>query len=314
MREQFLYVEKYRPHTVQDMILPEDLKATFQSYVDKGNIPNMTLVGGPGIGKTTVAKAMCDELGIDYIVINGSLDLNKDALRNDVQQFASSVSFTGGRKMVIVDEADGLSTAVQAALRAFTEEFAANCGFIMTANFGNRIIEALQSRCPIVHLKIKSADKPKMAVQFMKKAAEILDAEGVTYTKEALAAVIQRFFPDFRRILGELQKYGSETGHIDSGALVDFQDENITTIVDFLKSKNFSAMRKWVGENSDMDTTTFFRALYDKLVPMMIPSSAPELVLLLGEYQYKAAFVADQEINTAALLTEIMAACTFKDS
>ena len=313
MREHFLLVEKYRPHTVKDTILPDDLKATFQSFVDKGNIPNMTLVGGPGIGKTTIAKAMCDELGIDYIVINGSLDLNKDALRNDVQQFASSVSFTGGRKMVIVDEADGLSTQVQGALRAFTEEFAANCGFILTANFGNRIIEALRSRCPIVTLKIKSADKPKLAVQFMKRAQEILDKEGITYSKEALAAIIQRFFPDFRRVLNELQRYGSATGTIDSGALVDFKDESVVAVKALLKERNFTGMRKWVGENSDIDITTFFRALYDKLVPDMDPTSAPQLVMILADYQYKAAFVADQEINTAAALTEIMANCTFKD-
>ena len=313
MREHFLYEERYRPHTVKDTILPDDLKKIFQSYVDQGNIPNMTLVGGPGVGKTTIAKAMCDELGIDYIVINGSLDLNKDALRNDVQQFASSVSFTGGRKMVIVDEADGLSNAVQGALRAFTQEFAANCGFIMTANFGNRIIEALRSRCPVVNLRIKSADKPKMAVQFMKKAAEILDAEGITYTKEALAAVIQKFFPDFRRVLGELQKYGSAAGTIDSGILADFKDENVAAIKTMLKERNFTGMRKWVGENSDIDVTTFFRALYDKLVPDMDSSSAPQLVMILADYQYKANFVADQEINTAACLTEIMANCTFKD-
>ncbi len=312
MREQFLYVEKYRPHTVADTILPESLKATFQSYVDKGNIPNMTLVGGPGIGKTTIAKAMCDELNIDYIVINGSLDLSKDALRNDVQQFASAVSFTGGRKMVIVDEADGMRGDVQGALRAFTEEFSANCGFILTANFGNKIMEALRSRCPPVNLTIRKDDKPQMAMQFMKRCQSILDKEGVTYSKEALAAVIQKYFPDFRRTLGVLQEYASATGTIDSGALVDLADESIDAIKKLIKEKNFSGMRKWVGEHSDMDTTVFFRALYDKITPDLEPNSAPQLVLILADYQYKAAFVADQEINTAAALTEIMASVIFK--
>lgn len=312
MREQFLYVEKYRPHTVADTILPDALKATFQSFVDKGNIPNMTLIGGPGIGKTTIAKAMCDELGIDYIVINGSLDLNKDALRNDVQQFASSVSFTGGRKMVIVDEADGLRGDVQAALRAFTEEFAANCGFILTANFGNRLIEALLSRCPAVSLSIKKADKPQMAMQFMKRCASILDQEQVSYTKEVLAAVIQKHFPDFRKTLSVLQHYASATGTIDTGILVDLADESVDAVKKLLREKNFTGMRKWVGEHSDMDQTMFFRALYDKLVPDLEPNSAPQLVMILADYQYKAAFVADQEINTAACLTEIMASVVFK--
>lgn len=312
MREQFLYVEKYRPKTVAETILPEAMKATFQSFVDKGNIPNMTLVGGPGIGKTTIAKAMCDELGIDYIVINGSLDLNKDALRNDVQQFASSVSFSGGRKMVIVDEADGLRGDVQGALRAFTEEFSANCGFILTANFGNRIMEALRSRCPVVDLKIRKDDKAQMAMQFMKRCMTILDKEGITYSKEALAAIVQKNFPDFRKTLGILQSYGSATGTIDSGALIDLTDDSVNAVKKLLKEKNFSGMRKWVGEHSDMDTTAFFRALYDKLVPDLEPNSAPQLVLILADYQYKSAFVADQEINTAACLTEIMASVIFK--
>lgn len=312
MREQFLYVEKYRPKTVADTILPDNLKATFQSFVDKGNIPNMTLVGGPGIGKTTIAKAMCDELGIDYIVINGSMNAGIDVLRNEIMQFASSVSFSGGRKMVIIDEGDYLSALVQAAMRNFMEEYANNCGFIITANYGNRIIDAIRSRAPVINLKIAAADKPKMAVQFMKRAQEILENESISFQKEALAAVIQRHFPDFRRVLNELQRYGSATGSIDSGILVDLKDESITQIRDLLREKNFSGMRKWVGEHSDMDQTTFFRSLYDKLLPELEANSAPQLVLILADYQMKAAFVADQEINTAACLTEIMASVVFK--
>lgn len=313
MREHYLWVEEFRPHTIADTILPESLKATFQSYVDQGNIPNMTLVGGPGIGKTTVARALCDSMNIDYIVINGSMNAGIDVLRNDIANFASSVSFTGNRKMVILDEGDYLSTNVQAALRNFMEEFAKNCGFIITANFGNRILEAIRSRAPVVNMKIANEDKPKMALQFMKRCMVILDEKGITYSKEALAAIIQKGFPDFRKVLNELQRYSSATGTIDSGALIDLKDENISVIKNLLKEKNFTGMRKWVGENSDIDTTTFFRALYDKMLPELDTSSAPQLVMILADYQMKAAFVADQEINTAACLTEIMANCGFAD-
>lgn len=313
MREHFLYVEKYRPHKVADTILPDHLKATFQSFVDKGNIPNMTLVGGPGIGKTTIIKAMCDELGIDYIVINGSMNAGIDVIRNDIQNFASTVSFAGGRKMVIIDEGDYLSSNVQAALRNFTEEFSANCGFVITANFPNRIMDALRSRCPIVNMKISGEDKATMAVQFLKRALWILDQEGVEYDKAAVASVIQRYFPDFRRVLNELQRYGSATGKIDSGVLVDLKDESVKAVLDFLREKNFTSMRKWVGEHSDLDTTTFFRALYDKIIPEVDNASAPQAVLIIADYSYKANFVADQEINTAACLTELMASLTFKD-
>lgn len=312
MREDFLWVEKHRPKRVADTVLPEHLKDTFQQFVKQGNIPNITLAGPPGGGKTTVAKAMCDELDADYIVINGSLNAGIDTLRNEIQQFASSVSFSGGRKYVILDEADYLSTAVQAALRNFMEEYSSNCGFILTCNLKNRISDAVLSRAPVIDLKVPAADKAKIAVQFMKRVQEILDSEGVSYQKEALAAVIQRHFPDFRKTLNTLQRYAAATGTIDSGALVDLQDASLSTLKDFIRTKNFSSMRKWVGENSDIEPSVFYRALYEKLAPDLEPNSAPQLVLILADYQFKSAFVADQEINTTACLTEIMASVVFK--
>jgi DNA polymerase III delta prime subunit len=308
----FLFVEKFRPNKVADVILPESLKATFQAFVDKGEIPNMTLVGPAGTGKTTIAKAMLHEIGADYIVINGSMNAGIDTLRNDIMQFASSVSFSGGRKYVILDEADYISGAVQAALRNFMEEYSSNCGFILTANFENRIIEPLHSRAPIIRIKIPSDEKAKIASQLMKRTIAILNEEGIAYTKEAVATLIQRYFPDFRRILNEIQKAAAATGEINETSILGMNDEKVNAVVKFLREKDFTIMRKWVGENSDLDQTSFFRSLYEKVVPMLIPSSGPELVILLGEYQAKSAHVADQEINTAALLTEVMATCTFK--
>lgn len=312
MRDDFLWVERYRPKTVSDTILPASLKQTFQQFVDQKNIPNLLLSGRAGVGKTTIARAMLEELGSDYLIINGSMNGNIDTLRNDIKQFASSVSFYGGRKYVILDEADYLNpNSTQPALRNFMEEFSKNCGFILTCNYINRIIEPLHSRCSVVEFKIDKEEKPKMAGSFFKRVCHILDEERVEYDQKAVIEVIKKFFPDWRRVLNELQRY-SATGKIDSGILVNFSDENLKHVVELIKQKNFTEIRKWVGENSDIDTTTFFRKLYDTASEYMKPSSIPQLVLILADYQYKAAFVADHEINILACLTEIMVEGEFK--
>jgi DNA polymerase III delta prime subunit len=259
-----------------------------------------------------VARAMLEELGADYLIINGSMNGNIDTLRNDIRQFASSVSFYGGRKYVILDEADYLNpNSTQPALRNFMEEFSKNCGFILTANFSNRIIDPLHSRCSVVEFKIEKEDKPKMAALLFKRAQQILESEGIDNDPKAVAEVVKKFFPDFRRVLNELQRY-SATGKIDSGILVNFTDEKLKGLIELIKQKNFTEIRKWVGENTDIDTTTFFRKLYDAASDYMKPSSIPQLVLILANYQYKAAFVADQEINILACLTEIMVEGEFK--
>ena len=311
MLEEFLWVEKYRPKTVADTILPDNLKVVFQQFVDQKNIPNLILSGSAGVGKTTVAKAMCEELQCDYIVINGSMNGNIDTLRNDIAKFASSVSLTGGRKYVILDEADYLNAqSTQPALRNFMEEFSANCGFILTCNFVDRIIEPLHSRCSVVKFKIPKSELPELAKQFMRRVCGILETENVDYDKAAVAEVIKRHFPDWRRVINELQHY-SATGRIDTGILRNFSDESLGKLISYLKDKNFTAVRKWVGE-SDMDTTEFFRAFYDKAEDMMLANSIPILVLHLAKYQYQNAFAADPEINLTACLTEIMADCNFK--
>jgi DNA polymerase III delta prime subunit len=312
MSSDFLWVEKYRPKTISDAILPPSLKQTFQQFVDQENIPNLLLCGRAGVGKTTVARAMLEQMGADYLVINGSMNGNIDTLRNDIRQFASSISFYGGRKYVILDEADYLNpNSTQPALRNFMEEFSKNCGFILTANFSNRIIDPLHSRCSVVEFKIEKDDKPKMASLLFKRAQQILESEGVDFDPKAVAEVVKKFFPDFRRVLNELQRY-SATGKIDSGILVNFTDEKLKGLVELIKQKNFTEIRKWVGENPDIDTTTFFRKLYDTASDYLKPSAIPQLVLILAAYQYKAAFVADQEINILACLTEIMVEGEFK--
>lgn len=312
MSSDFLWVEKYRPKLIADTILPPSLKQTFQQFVDQQNIPNLLLCGRAGVGKTTVARAMLEELGADYLIINGSMNGNIDTLRNDIRQFASSVSFYGGRKYVILDEADYLNpNSTQPALRNFMEEFSKNCGFILTANFSNRIIDPLHSRCSVVEFKIEKDDKPKMAALLFKRAQQILESEGIEYDPKAVVEVVKKFFPDFRRVLNELQRY-SATGRIDSGILVNFTDEKLKGLIELIKQKNFTEIRRWVGENTDIDTTTFFRKLYDAASDYMKPSSIPQLVLILAGYQYKAAFVADQEINILACLTEIMVEGEFK--
>jgi len=312
MKEELLWVEKYRPKKIEDTVLPKDLKDTFQEFVSQDKIPNLLLTGRAGTGKTTVARAMLEELGHDYIVINGSLNGNIDTLRNEIRSFASSVSFSGGRKYVILDEADYLNpNSTQPALRNFMEEYSKNCGFILTCNFKNRIIEPLHSRCSVVEFKIPKDDKPKLAAQFFKRVCSLLSQEQVEYDQKVVAGVVEKYFPDFRRTINELQRY-SVTGKIDSGILSNYKEETLKEVLEHLKAKSFTNVRKWVGENSDVDTTTFFRSLYDTASEYLKPSSIPQLVLILAEYQYKAAFVADHEINLTACLTEIMVECEFK--
>lgn len=311
MLEEFLWVEAYRPKTVQETILPEALKATFQEFVNQGNIPNLLLSGSAGCGKTTIARAMLEELGCDYIVINGSMNGNIDTLRNDIKSFASSISLTGGRKYVILDEADYLNAnSTQPALRNFMEEFSKNCGFILTCNFKNRIIEPLQSRCSVIDFKISKKEMPALAMQFMKRVAGILDKQGIEYDKAVVAEVIKKHFPDWRRVLNELQRY-SATGRIDSGMLANLQEASFKSLINHLKDRDFTSMRKWVAENIDTDSVAIFRTLYDTASETMEKNSVPQLVLILAKYQYQAAFVADHEINLVSCLTEIMIECKF---
>lgn len=308
--DQFLWVERYRPRRLADCILPADQRSMFEQFVEKGEIPNMLLCGGAGMGKTTVARALCEEIGADYIVINGSMNGNIDTLRTDILAFASTVSFTGGIKVVILDEADYLNpNSTQPALRNFMEEFSKNCRFILTCNFKNRIIAPLHSRTTVVEFKIPSADKPKIAAGFFKRALEILKTENIEADPKSVAKLVERHFPDYRRILNELQRYSS-SGKIDEGILVNIKEANVKDLVDSLKEKDFKKMRQWVVNNIDADPQTIFRLLYDQLTEQV--KQVPQLVLLLADYQYKAAFVADAEINLVACLTEIMAACEFK--
>ena len=312
MREEYLWVEKYRPRTVDDCILPSDLKQTFQTFVDQQNVPNLLLSGGPGVGKTSVAKAMLDQLDSDHISINGSLSGNIDTLRNDIMQFASSVSFSGGRKYVILDEADYLNPqSTQPALRNFMEEFSKNCGFILTCNFKNRIIEPLHSRCSVIDFKIPTSQKPKIAAGFFKRTCKILEENNIQYDQKVVAELVQKHFPDWRRVLNELQRY-SVSGSIDSGLLTSLTDDSFKALVSYLKTKNFTEMRKWVGLNSDNESTSLFRSIYENCSTYVEPNSIPQVVLILADYQYKSAFVADQEINLVACLTEMMAEIKWK--
>jgi len=305
--EEFLWVEKYRPKTVADTVLPAELKKTFQQFVENKNVPNLLLTGSAGVGKTTIAKAMLEELGADYIVINGSDEGRLiDTLRTKIKNFASSMSLSGGRKYVILDEADYINAdSVQPALRNFMEEYSSNCGFILTCNFVNKIIAPLHSRCSVVEFKISNKEKPKMAGEFFKRVCTILDKENVVYDQKVVAEVITKHFPDNRRILNELQRY-SATGKIDAGILTNSSDDNFKVLIDALKKKEFSTARKWVGQNIDGDVAPFFRKLYDTIYDHAEPSSIPQIVVTLADYQHKSAFAADQEINTMALLTEIM--------
>jgi DNA polymerase III delta prime subunit len=313
MNEEFLWVEKYRPQTIAETILPIELKNTFQQFVDQKNVPNLLLTGRAGVGKTTVAKAMLNELDADYITINGSMNGNIDTLRVEISNFASSMSFKGGRKYVILDEADYLNpNSTQPALRNFMEEFSNNCGFILTCNFKNRIIEPLHSRCSVVEFAIAKADKPKMAAQFYKRVCDILDKESISYEKASVAELINLHFPDWRRTLNELQRY-SATGRIDAGVLSNSSDDNINTLISYLKDKKFTEMRRWVGENTDIDSSVLYRQIYD-LLPTKLKSttSVAGAIIVLAEYQYKEAFVANSEINRVAALATLMAECDWK--
>ena len=310
-REQFLWVERYRPARIDDCILPEANKQTFKEFVSKGEVPNMLLCGGAGMGKTTVARALCTELGCDYIIINGSLERNIDTLRNEIKAFASTVSFSGKTKVVILDEADYLNPqSTQPALRGFIEQFSSNCRFIFTCNYKNKIIPALHSRTTVVEFKVARSDAPKLAAQFFKRVQDILALENITVSDDkVLAKLIEKYFPDYRRCLNELQRY-SASGRIDEGILVNIAEVNLKELTAALKDKDWKKMRQWVVNNLDNDTSIIFRKLYDGLSDQV--KTVPQLILLLADYQYKAAFVADAEINLVACLTEIMAAVEFK--
>lgn len=309
--EMMLWVEKYRPRTIEDCILPESQKTPFQDYINRKEIPNMILAGTAGVGKTTVARAMCEEIGSDYILINGSDESGIDTLRVKVKGFASSVSLMGGRKVIIIDEADYLTPAAQAAFRGVIEEFSGNCSFIFTCNFKNRIIAPLHSRCAVIDFKLVNGQKAKMATAFMKRVEVILKNEKIEYDPKVIAELITKYFPDYRRVLNELQRY-SVSGKIDLGILANVSDTRLTELVANIKDKNFKEVRKWVGQNADNDTHRIMREFYDKLYEILKPESIPMAVVLLGKYQYQAAFVADQEINLMAFLTEIMVDCEVK--
>lgn len=312
MNDVFLWVEKYRPKTINECILPKSLKDTFQQFVNDDNIPNLLLTGGPGVGKTTVAKAMLEEIDATYMIINGSEESGIDTLRTKIKNFASTVSMDGNRKFVILDEADYLNAqSTQPALRGFMEEFHKNCGFILTCNFKNRIIAPLQSRCSVVEFQMPSAEKPKLAGMFFKRVIDILTQENIQFEEKAVATLVQKFFPDWRRALNELQRY-SASGQIDAGVLVNLSEVNLTELITSLKEKDFSGVRKWIVNNLDNDSDRIFRKLYDTMYDNVESSTIPHLVLLIADYQYKSAFVADQEINLLAFMTEVMGQVKFK--
>ena len=311
---EFLWVEKYRPQKIEDCILPSRIKDTFQQIVDQGNVPNLLLSGTAGIGKTTVAKALCKQLGVDYYVINGS-DEGRflDTVRSQAKNFASTVSILGGssRKVIIIDEADNTTHDVQLLLRGFIEEFHKTCSFIFTCNFKNKIIEPIHSRCSCIDFQIQKNEKQQIMASFFGRLNNILEEEGIAYEKKVIAELIQRYFPDWRRVLNELQRY-STSGNIDTGILAAMIDTNIDQLVDFLSRKDYGNVRKWVVDNLDNDPNIILRNLYDSLYEKLEPSSIPSAVLVIAKYQYQIAFVADQEINLLAALTEIMVECQFK--
>jgi len=312
MLEEFLWVERYRPAKIADAILPDNLKATFQEFVNQKNIPNLILAGGAGVGKTTVARAMLEELECDYIIINGSMNGNIDTLRNEIKNFASAVSLSGGRKYVILDEADYLNAnSTQPALRNFMEEFSKNCGFILTCNYKNRIIEPLHSRCSVIDFKITKKELPELAKQFMRRVCTILTTENIEFDKAVVAEVLKKHFPDWRRVLNELQRY-SATGKIDSGILVNLQEVSLKSLMTFLKERDYTNMRKWVAENIDNDANGMYRMIFDQASQYVTKDTIPAIVLILGKYQYQHAFAADQEINLVCCLTEIMMEGTWK--
>lgn len=309
--DEFVWCQKYRPTKIADCILPDHLKATLQGFVDLGELPNFLFVGPAGCGKTTAALALCNEIGADVLFINASLENGIDVLRSKIAQFASTVSLTDARKVVILDEADYANPqSFQPALRGFIEEFSNNCRFILTCNFKNRVIEPLHSRCAVVDFKISAQDKKQVAGEFFKRIIAILKQEQVAFDKTVVASLVQKHYPDCRRVINELQRYSSG-GVIDSGILINISTESFNKLYKFMKEKNFTEVRKWVALNSDGDTTRVFRELYDNSTNFLEASSIPQLVLLLADYNYKAAFVADHELNMMACFTEIMSSCKF---
>ena len=312
MNTDFLWVEEYRPKTIDDCILPQSLKTLFQSFIEKGEISNLLFSGTPGVGKTTVAKALCEQMNCDWIMINGSEEGGIDVLRNKIKNFASTVSLSGGKKVVILDEADYLNPqSTQPALRGFVEEFHKNCRFILTCNFKNRIIEPLHSRFSNIEFRISPKDKGKLATKLFERVSYILKEQNIEYEEAVVAELIKKHFPDFRKLINELQRY-SVSGTIDAGILVNVSDENLKTLVSHLKSKEFGNMRKWVINNLDNDPVKIFRKIYDSMYTTLQPETIPHAVLIIADYQYKSAFVADQEINLVACLTELMSQVKFK--
>jgi len=313
-RDEFLWVEKYRPKTIEDCILPDATKQTFKNFLDKGEVPNLLLAGPAGCGKTTVAKALCNELGVDFYVINGS-DEGRflDTVRNNAKNFASTVSLssTAKHKVIIIDEADNTTNDVQLLLRAFTEEFSGNCRFVFTCNYKNKIIEPLHSRCAVIDFSTTSKDKPKLAASFFNRLRTILETESIEYDPKVLVELVNKHFPDWRRILNECQRYSSG-GKIDTGILATFSDVKVNDLIKNLKEKNFPQVRKWVVDNLDNDSGVLLRRIYDALYDALENNSIPAAVLIIAKYQYQIAFVADQEINLLAALTELMVECTFK--
>ena len=312
-RDDFLWVAKYRPTKISECVLPSDLQEPFSDFVDQGKLPNLIFAGGPGTGKTTAAMALCEETQTDYLMVNGSDEgRNIDTVRTTLNQFCSSVSMTGNRKAIIMDEADYMNPdSVQPALRGFVEKFGNNVSFIFTCNYPNRIIDPIHSRCAVIDFLIPSNEKPKIAEKYLELCEGILEKESVEFDKKVLIQLIMKHFPDFRRVLNELQRYSS-SGKIDTGILTSLEELNVTELVESLKTKRFSDMRKWTNSNMDSDTTRIFRKLYDSLSSYLKPQSVPQAVLIIADYQYKSAFVADQEINMVACLTEIMVECSFK--
>jgi len=314
MSDNFLWVEKWRPKKVEDCILPEDTKKTFLDFIEKGEIPNLLLSGPPGIGKTTIAKALCEQLGADYYVINGS-DEGRflDTVRNQAKNFASTVSLQGnGRhKVIIIDEADNTGSDVQLLLRANIEAFYNNCRFIFTCNYKNKIIEPLHSRCAVIDFTIKGKQRTQLAGNFFKRLQHILNQEKIEYDEKVVAELVSKHFPDFRRVLNEIQRY-STGGKIDSGILASFSDISVNDLIKYLKDKNFTEVRKWVTSNLDNDSSVILRRVYDSLYNTLVPASIPAAVLIIAKYQYQIAFVADQEINLLAALTELMCEVEFK--
>jgi DNA polymerase III delta prime subunit len=310
--ETFLWVEKYRPTTIDACILPNSLKESFSEFVNNKHIPNLILSGGPGVGKTTVAKAMVEEIGATWMMVNGSEESGIDVLRTKIKNFASTVSLEGGRKYIILDEADYLNPqSTQPALRGFMEEFHKNCGFILTCNYKNRLIEPLHSRCSVVDFIIAKNEKPKLATDFFSRVKMILSNENVKFDQKAVAELLNKYFPDWRRILNELQRY-SASGQIDAGILVNLSEVNISELMEALKGQEFTNVRKWIVNNLDNDPVRIYRRIYDSLYDYIDKSTIPHAVVILAEYSYKSAFVADQEINLLACFTEIMAQVKFK--